>query len=77
VYLDLLIAIALSYIQAQAVESLSKAFYINNAAINAQACEFLELLMKDTNNGNHLIYIIDAIIEPVMLILRHSFVNKD
>ena len=33
--------------------------------------------MKDTTNNNHLNFIIDAIMEPLLYTLKHSFINQD
>jgi hypothetical protein len=76
-YLDLLTIICLRYIQGQALESLSLKFQIENAAVNASACEFLELLITHLEDPPLSLSLCEYLMEPLLTILGHCIANKD
>jgi hypothetical protein len=50
-YLYLLVMLCLKYIEGQAIESLSKKFFVENSSVNSSSCEFLELLIAHIDNS--------------------------
>ena len=75
--MDLLISVCLKYIEGQAIESLSVRFFLENASVNASACEFLELLITRLDDKEISQRITTYLIGPVLQVLRHAIVNKD
>ena len=67
----------MNYIQGQALECMSKKFVVTNAAVHSQACEFLEMILKDVPRGRTLQRLIDAIMGAILMILKHAFINDD
>ena len=76
-YLDLLIMVSLRFIQGQALESLSLKFQVENAAVNASACEFLELLITHLEDSLLSLAVCEYLMEPLLCILNHCIINKD
>lgn len=76
-YLDLLIIICLRYIQGQALESLSLKFQVENAAVNASACEFMELLITHLEDPPLCLALCEYLMEPLLTILGHCITNRD
>ena len=68
-YLDLLILISLRYIQGQALESISLKFHLENAAVNASSCEFLEMLILHIEDPIISLAVCDYVMEPLLQIL--------
>lgn len=64
-YLDLLVIICLKYVQGQAIESMSQKFYRENAAVNASACEYIELLITNVENPMVSLRFAEYIMEPL------------
>jgi hypothetical protein len=49
-YLDLLLILAVKYIEGHAVESMGVEFYLGNAGVNASAVELVETLLDYIDN---------------------------
>jgi hypothetical protein len=49
-YLDLLIILAVKYIEGHAIESMGVEFYIGNSGVNASAVELIETLLDYIDN---------------------------
>ena len=64
-YLDLLVIICLRYIQGQPLETLSAKFQSENAAVNASACEFLELLVIHVDHASVSLRLAEYIMTPL------------
>eukprot|EP00357_Protocruzia_adherens_P015861 CAMPEP_0114978266 /NCGR_PEP_ID=MMETSP0216-20121206/3710_1 /TAXON_ID=223996 /ORGANISM="Protocruzia adherens, Strain Boccale" /LENGTH=1788 /DNA_ID=CAMNT_0002339441 /DNA_START=180 /DNA_END=5546 /DNA_ORIENTATION=- len=79
-YLELLLEMALKYIQGQALESFSndqmKDFHLGNAAVNAASCDLIELLISYVEPLQSS-RIVKVVLDPVVNLIRHSINNKD
>lgn len=67
----------MKYIQGRAIESIGIKNAIENAAVNASSCEFLELLLNYIENKSICQRMTYFVIEPLLFVLRHSIDNKD
>lgn len=76
-YLDLLVLLCLRYIQGIALESMSARFSQENAAVNASACEFLELLISHIENKRVSLNLCSFVIEPMLKVLSHAITNQN
>ncbi|CAK55597.1 unnamed protein product (macronuclear) [Paramecium tetraurelia] len=76
-YLDLLVIICLKYVQGQAIESMSLKFYKENAAVNASACEYIELLIVNVENPIVSLKFAEYIMQPLQIVLYHAIENED
>ncbi len=75
--MDLLVSVCLKYIEGQAIESLSVRFFVENASVNASACEFLELLITRLDDKEISQRITSYLIIPLLEVLKHAIINND
>mmetsp|Transcript_26439 Transcript_26439/g.23384 ORF Transcript_26439/g.23384 Transcript_26439/m.23384 type:complete len:232 (-) Transcript_26439:489-1184(-) len=76
-YLDLLVVLCLRYIQGFAIESLAPQFQIDNASVNASACEFMELLITHVEHKDRSAKLTHFVMEPLLVVLNHTIANAD
>ncbi|EGR30936.1 n-terminal domain protein [Ichthyophthirius multifiliis] len=76
-YLDLLSFLCLKFIQGQVLESFSLKFQLENAAVNASSCEFLELLIVHIEDPQLSINLCEYLLEPLVKTLSHNVTNCD
>lgn len=76
-YLDLLVLICLKYIQGQALESLSTKFFLENAAVNASSCEFLEYLISHFEDPQLSMRLCQYILDPLLNVFHNCIINED
>ena len=65
------------YIQGQVIESLSLKFSIENSAVNASSCEFLELLIVHIEDPGLSKALCEYLMEPLVRTLTHNVINFD
>lgn len=75
--MDLIVLVCLRYIGGQALESLSFKFHVENASVNASACEFLELLITHIEDRQLSTMICNFVMKRLLNILKTSISNKD
>jgi hypothetical protein len=76
-YLELMVSIALRFIQGKFIESVSHSFYRENFSVNAASCEFLEFLLSFIEPKSKVMNIAEMIAEPVLMILHENIMNND
>lgn len=52
-------------------------FFSENAAVNASACEFIELLVIHIDNPIVSLRLTEYIMPPLQIVLYHAVENKD
>ncbi|KRX02740.1 Armadillo-type fold [Pseudocohnilembus persalinus] len=76
-YLDLLVLICLKYIQGSALESMGIKFYVENGAVNASSCEFLEYLISHFEEPQFSMRLCQYILDPLMKVFNHVVLNQE
>lgn len=56
---------------------MSPKFYRENAAVNASACEYIELLVTNVEDPMVSLRFAEYIMEPLQIVLYHSIENED
>jgi len=76
-YLDLLIILAVKYIEGHAIESMGVEFYIGNSGVNASAVELIETLLDYIDNPILCEKLITFIMEYLFKVLHQVVLNKE
>ena len=76
-FMDMLVVIAVKYIEGNALESMGIDFYLGNAGVNTSAIELLETLINYIDNPSLCYKIINYLNEPLHKVLSQSVVNKE
>lgn len=76
-YLDLLVILAVKYIEGHAVESMGVEFYLGNAGVNASAVELIETFLDYIDNPVLCEKVLDYIMEYLFKVLGQVVLNKE
>lgn len=76
-YLDVLVHVAMRFIRAVFVESVSSEFYKEHFSVKAASCEFLEYLLISVEDKSKVIKIANKIIDVVLYGLLEKIVNQE
>lgn len=76
-YLDLLIILAVKYIEGHAIESMGIEFYVGNSGVNTSAVELIETLLDYIDNPILCEKLINYISEYMFRVLNQVVLNKE
>jgi hypothetical protein len=74
----IIVYITLQFIQGQAVESFNEKLYTDSQTVNASACEFMELILKNLDYNKEISNeVAHIIINPILQTFEQVILNKN